>query len=579
MSSPRMRGGHRDDVGGFDDRSSPLHEGRRWSGTCDRSTLPPVEWLASRLFRDALSVKPTHSKGKKAINMLLQLLLDFDAQVERTVSGVGNRELRILSRLHVRRSTTSGEGHTTSQLRMSVAEKYLKKLVRFFEEWRSHLDYLGDSGLVRLWSGGIRLIERGIELHHSGEHVLSIDSRLLKSDEDLLDVASDMLAHGALCFPWKRLVYGKFKHSMMEELRAFTMEPFMTEEAPHNVYFKAVSRDGDDGGRGCGGKKQLLPFGFDGGKDSPLFYHEVEHYTRMDVVTDIFQEQQRLRARRQDQRKSPLEQWSDPHFVKGVLRRIAGKTDHVDVHMVREEVYESVRECTQFKPSLAKAVMSYFGARTVLDMSAGWGDRLIGAIAADVDAYDAYDPNTDLRDGHQAIIEAFVPEHKRSRYSITYEGFERAELEPCRYDLMFSSPPFFDFEVYTSLPGQSVDSHPNIDAWIVRFLFVCLRIAWRAIKQGGHCVVHITDVFTTKVCERMCLLVCWILPQVRYRGAMVSSGVARKLRPMWVFQKVENTNETLANACKLELEGLWPETYKEAQKLLSSHVPPDGECG
>lgn len=51
-------------------------------------------------------------------------------------------------------------------------------------------------------------------------------------------------------------------------------------------------------------------------------------------------------------------------------------------------------------------------------------------------------------------------------------------------------------------------------------------------------MIHLTDVFKTKVCEAMCLMATWQLPGCRYVGVMCSRGLADRPRPMWVFQKM-----------------------------------------
>jgi hypothetical protein len=48
---------------------------------------------------------------------------------------------------------------------------------------------------------------------------------------------------------------------------------------------------------------------------------------------------------------------------------------------------------TQFKPVVAKAVYDITNAKTVLDTSCGWGDRLAGFFASDAEEYYGCDPN------------------------------------------------------------------------------------------------------------------------------------------------------------------------------------------
>ena len=73
-------------------------------------------------------------------------------------------------------------------------------------------------------------------------------------------------------------------------------------------------------------------------------------------------------------------------------------------------------------------IVREFNAKRILDFGAGWGDRLVGAIAADVEEYCAFDPNLALKEGHDKIIETFVPKENKNRYHIHYEPYESANL-------------------------------------------------------------------------------------------------------------------------------------------------------
>ena len=48
---------------------------------------------------------------------------------------------------------------------------------------------------------------------------------------------------------------------------------------------------------------------------------------------------------------------------------------------------------TQFKPNVAKAVYTMTKAKTVLDTSCGWGDRLAGFYTSNAQSYTGCDPN------------------------------------------------------------------------------------------------------------------------------------------------------------------------------------------
>ena len=213
-----------------------------------------------------------------------------------------------------------------------------------------------------------------------------------------------------------------------------------------------------------------------------------------------------------------------------------------------------------------------FKSRRVLDFSAGWGDRLVGCLAAGVDSYVAYDPNIALRKGHQEILSLFATPERQRCFQIHYVGFEAAKITPNSFDLIFTSPPFFDFEIYTSLPGQSVDLYPKFDDWVVKFLTCSIKRAWEGLVEEGHAVIHLTDVSSKEnVCERLCLLLLWLIPNLVYRGVICSQGKAERARPLWVFQKrglMKSEEEVIKRHAEPELRKNYPETHRVATEFF-----------
>jgi hypothetical protein len=360
--------------------------------------------------------------------------------------------------------------------------------------------------------------------------------------EAILQEAALQYAANRLAFPFKRQYFSIERapdkrgaaREMFNALRHFDARERLSREPaqPHNVRFEAYWQG-----------RRMLPLVFES-QESLCLVHRDDDYLKMDVIVDIFQEPARMAAQRKDAESDPLTLWGRPDAALplATLRASLEQYNTVGAYELREALYTQriVKECTQFKPSLALAIMQYFGARRVLDFSAGWGDRLAAALAApNVERYAAWDPNQALRAGHAALVHLFAPPAQQASYTVTYAPFETADLSSAgeRFNLVFTSPPFFDFETYTDAPGQSVLAYSTLDAWLVHFLLRCLRQAWAVLDNGGHVVIHITDVYKTKVCERMCLLALWKLPGLWYRGVITSRGAAGRPRPLWVFAK------------------------------------------
>eukprot|EP00056_Hartaetosiga_gracilis_P018035 m.9389 g.9389 ORF g.9389 m.9389 type:complete len:676 (+) comp6342_c0_seq2:165-2192(+) len=454
--------------------------------------------------------------------------------------------------------------------------KFLRKLEDFFADWKRHF-HSADSDESRLFSSLernfnlLRVISKYIRVYELseciGEAAASLYSPSARKRVVFQMTQDDIVREGLvgpdrvnalvsmiallqceeyISFPFKHLYDGS-AHARMDALRRH--EPHVDREKrfPHNVRFKSRDANG----------KFFLPFTLDGAFTT--FVHSSNDYNAMDVVVDFFQEKQRMKAVRKDENMSPWRKWKSYDFNKSVTSQCLSKRKCISTFGLREEVYSQAKECTQFKPSLVVGVLKHLNCagKRMLDFSAGWGDRLTGAIASNMECYHAFDPNTSLRVGHDAIKMAFLEKEKHSDFVVTYTGFEEARLERDFYDIVLTSPPFFDFEIYTKdTPGQSVDTYTRFEAWVVDFLVASIRKAFEALRVGGKCVIHITDVYKTKVCEPMCLLVLASVPCASYNGVMCSLGGVGRPRPLWVFTKTETSDQDMMS---------------EAWYLLQSH--------
>ncbi len=202
---------------------------------------------------------------------------------------------------------------------------------------------------------------------------------------------------------------------------------------------------------------------------------------------------------------------------------------------MRETIYNNVKECTIHRPTNIIAMIKIFGAKSVLDMSAGWGDRLIGAMAADVE-YVGVDPNKCLHPGYQEIIKFFNKSPKK--YLLIEDKFEEVDLPERNYDLVYSSPPYFDLEIYTSESPQSSE-YTKEEEWFEHFLKPSLLKAWNALITNGIMAININQKKGETYIQKMLNLVNGYNNSV-YLG--VISYADKKLynpQPIWIWRKVD----------------------------------------
>jgi len=375
----------------------------------------------------------------------------------------------------------------------------------------------------------------------------------------ILEECVNLMASNKVTFPWKKYYLEGTIDDKFKKLRHYeatiSIEPFI----PHNVKFD------------CNAKEPFLPFTFEGGYC--LLISSDADYWDMDIITDYFTEKPRMQARRSLDKKSISEMWPDRTLLTEMARAAFDSEETKKYGLctlsLRESLYKCANECTQFKSSLAVSVLGLLQTKRVLDISAGWGDRLLAALAMDLERYVGADPNTALKPGHEAMLKRFAQD--KDRFKVIYAPFEDADLGLEMFDTIFTSPPFFNFEVYSNLPGQSVQNFKDQLSWTVDFLFASLRKAWKHLSPDGYMAIHIADVYKTKVCEAMCLFCEWQLEKCKYIGLLGSAGsVSEKVRPIWVFQKVETSDFARASKAGNFLLEIYPNIHR---RILAAESP------
>jgi hypothetical protein len=169
--------------------------------------------------------------------------------------------------------------------------------------------------------------------------------------------------------------------------------------------------------------------------------------------------------------------------------------------------------CSQFKPNVAKVLYDKLESKSILDFSAGWGDRLAGFYASETgESYLGIDPRKEnhpiyeeqkqFYEKHRTMFE--VP--KKSMF-VEYPA-EDFEYQKNMYDTVFTSPPYFSVERYSYDDTQSWVRYKDIDTWNTQFLQKTLEKIWPSIKRGGYLLVNIADVFARTGGQRNMVEIC-----------------------------------------------------------------------
>lgn len=291
-------------------------------------------------------------------------------------------------------------------------------------------------------------------------------------------------------FPFKRLFYSDDEiRNMMEKLKAFrTTGEWQQRVIPYRFKFNNIPlRD-----------QTIL---IDGRKQNLLITSRLNDYEDWNILSDMFSEMNRLKAKLIFKNTSPWLYFFSPGGIDSLVADKSRFPDSPDntfmdintLKSLREALYACKYECTSFRPSNVVVVKEMFGATKLLDFSSGWGDRLIGAIACDIE-YVGIDPNTALQPCYDAIRSFFgVGVDKYKTFVGKAQDINVLLRDEDGFDCVFTSPPYFNYEIYDATSTSQSSVYKTEDMWVDHFLKPSLAGAWGKLCTGGHFIININQ--------------------------------------------------------------------------------------
>jgi len=139
-----------------------------------------------------------------------------------------------------------------------------------------------------------------------------------------------------------------------------------------------------------------------------------------------------------------------------------------------------------FKPLIARDLYLKYSPETVLDFSAGWGGRCLGAMSADIN-YIGFDTNKNLRSAYASMIKAYPHD---CDVQIHFQDSSKVDYSKYTYDMVFTSPPYFQktkpTEKYEGMPHYATREEFN-----EKFFFPVVENTYKHLQRGGHYALNI----------------------------------------------------------------------------------------
>lgn len=176
--------------------------------------------------------------------------------------------------------------------------------------------------------------------------------------------------------------------------------------------------------------------------------------------------------------------WSDRYGANGSsLRRIL-------------KSFSNTVGVSNFRPTVAAAIIQRYSPPVgrVLDFAAGYGGRLLGAQITGR-AYYGIDPSVSQVKGLTKMVAACRTAGRTPPAVIRRGAAETIlpRLCPASFDLVFSSPPYFDREKYGTEREQSFLRYPTLKEWCEGFLRRVIDEAARLLSRKGYLVLNVCE--------------------------------------------------------------------------------------
>lgn len=290
----------------------------------------------------------------------------------------------------------------------------------------------------------------------------------------------------------------------------------------------------------------------------------VLNYKLMPV--NYFNEVERAKCRRKTQEYNMIDYFEkvvkkDKSITDDYEKIIEGNGAHIYFRM-------KIIACSEFNPEWAYTLIKHYGARRVLDMSAGRGARLLGAMLAGCDYYLGIDPNeaTNINNRTMGSFYKYYFNLK-TEFDFIDSGFEvpweekllntnknlfTGKSEMRKFDMMISSPPYYDLEIYVSEDKSSGDKssenkfsaqsiwNKSFEEWLDEFFIFSICKAIKFIKTGGYIIINI-DNSVNKLVKEDYTTPLITSKKIRQAGAKYLGYYRLKdIVPctFWVFQKL-----------------------------------------
>ena len=261
-----------------------------------------------------------------------------------------------------------------------------------------------------------------------------------------------------------------------------------------------------------------------------LLLSNPDDYQNSALLSDMFQEKNRMLCKFISASLSPMDYFNK--HIKELATKTILNHKKINPYILREELYDNIKECSSFNLRNMLYIVRLFGAKSVLDPSSGWGDRLIAALSLKI-RYVGVDPNHLLHPVYKEMIK-FFNKGNSTKVKMIESKIQDAVLPNEKFDLIFTSPPYYKIEKYSN-NGETIDK--TEDEWFNNFMIPMIDKTHKKLNTNGHLVLVINQMSYEHYIYKMIKYIRTI-NDYHYLGVIsYSNQQLNNPQPMWIWRK------------------------------------------
>jgi hypothetical protein len=215
--------------------------------------------------------------------------------------------------------------------------------------------------------------------------------------------------------------------------------------------------------------------------------------------------------------KSFIERWDNMERRNKMMefaKRLYSQDKRSILSSIRSAIDLQWGSVNTMRAAAAAQMYKKYKATRVLDFTAGWGARMIAAMALDID-YIGIDSNTALKSGYDKIIALLKP-YTKSKVTMIFKEAQKVDYSKLdKYDYVFTSPPYEYLEAYENMtnyeskgskiiqPSSSKNIKMSDSAeFYDEFLVPTLKKVYKNLPKNKYICLNMPDIMYDKIKKR-----------------------------------------------------------------------------